>query len=113
MLCKLKPIALAREDARHGTRFELVNDPLYADIGTQSEEHGADEDDDDVQRNANIVSDALAISSNLDIGIAHAEIGHRPEDEAKPAVEEGRHDRENCARLARDLEKRGYERLGG
>lgn len=96
MLCKLKFIVFVREDVRYGICFELVNDFLYVDIGIQSEEYGVDEDDDDVQRNVNIVSDVFVILFNFDIGIVYVEIGYCLEDEVKLVVEEGRYDRENC-----------------
>lgn len=91
----LQPIARTREHASHRPGLELVDDALDTDVRAEGEIHDADEDDDGVDDHADFVGDAAAFLAGFDVGAAHAEVGDGPEDEAEPAVEEGRHDGED------------------
>ena len=85
----LHTIAGARKDTTNCVGVESIDDTLDTGVGAGSEEEEADKDDKDVQgSHEDGIDVALFDELQATIDLAHAKVGHTPEDEAEKAVEE-------------------------
>ena len=88
----LQSVARTAEHRSNGSSLEVVDDALHASVGTNAKEEDTNGDDEDVQSSHQVsIHGPLLEEGNGAICSSHSEVGDTPEDEAKEAVEEGRH----------------------
>lgn len=89
-------VTCTRKHTRHSPGIKRVNDTLDTDVRSQRQVHGTREHDDDVESHGEVVANHGARPANFEVDSAHAKVGQGPEHETEPAIEERRHDGENC-----------------